>query len=547
MSRTGVLILLLACTAAWAGVAAPACAENTTSADGVSGPAPNPFLAAPLYAITHFDNSQSDSTPYGPPAGVYTIDPTTQPVAYGGPISIMTLASTDEDYMWAVGTNHVGYVNIADGNFSLVASYEALAEATNGILAEIPDENFKSFGESTAVGMDVTSMNETLSELFGVHYDGRFKNGFYSVVDDQNVLYSDFGGDLYAFTLTDPQDPSAGITRLYEIKDVITTLQGDDYPEGTKLFGLSMTYDGNLIITFSDGIAVIDRNLDPATASLYRFGDDEFLTNAPAVDEESAIYAASDKIMRKLIWTGTNLSGEEADGAWSCPYTYSEQPPIIKVGMGTGSSPTLMGFGDDEDKLVVLTDGAEQMNLLAFWRGEIPEGSERLAGSIPVTCGFETLPEWIQSEQSVVVSGYGAFVVNNIPANISEDLIDKNKILQVSLMGPAYETSYGVERFAWNPAENAWSSVWARPDVSSTSMVPVHSQSANMALINGYRSPDGWEVLGLDWDTGETVHQTIFGDVNFGNGAYAILQYLEDSTFLFNSFMGPMRIDYNQV
>jgi len=114
-------------------------------------------------------------------------------------------------------------------------------------------------------------------------------------------------------------------------------------------------------------------------------------------------------------------------------------------------------------------------------------------------------------------------------------------------MGPAYETSYGVERFAWNPAENAWSSVWARPDVSSTSMVPVHSQSANMALINGYRSPDGWEVLGLDWDTGETVHQTIFGDVNFGNGAYAILQYLEDSTFLFNSFMGPMRIDYNQV
>lgn len=170
-----------------------------------------------------------------------------------------------------------------------------------------------------------------------------------------------------------------------------------------------MTYDDHLIITFSNGVAVIDKTLDPDTASLYRFGDDEFLSNSPCVDEDNAIYVASDRIMRKLIWNGTTLSDDEAAGAWSCPYTYSEQPPIIKVGIGTGSSPTLMGFGDDEDKLVVITDGAKQMNLVAFWRNEIPNGSERIAGQIPVTCNFTTLPEWIQTEQSVVVSGYGAF------------------------------------------------------------------------------------------------------------------------------------------
>ena len=32
----------------------------------VNGPVVNPYLVSPLYAITHFDSSQSDFTPYGP-------------------------------------------------------------------------------------------------------------------------------------------------------------------------------------------------------------------------------------------------------------------------------------------------------------------------------------------------------------------------------------------------------------------------------------------------------------------------------------------------
>ena len=75
-------------------------------------------------------------------------------------------------------------------------------------------------------------------------------------------------------------------------------------------------------------------------------------------------------------------------------------------------------------------------------------------------------------------------------------------------------------------------------------MVPIHSQAGNMALVNGYTSLNGWEVTGLDWDTGETVHQTIFGNRNLGNGAYAILQYLENGDLVFNSFCGPLRVSY---
>ena len=31
------------------------------------------------------------------------------------------------------------------------------------------------------------------------------------------------------------------------------------------------------------------------------------------------------------------------------------------------------GFGDEEDKLVVITDGELIMNVVAFWRDDIPE------------------------------------------------------------------------------------------------------------------------------------------------------------------------------
>ena len=201
------------------------------------------------------------------------------------------------------------------------------------------------------------------------------------------------------------------------------------------------------------------------------------------------------------------------------------------------------GFIFEEAKLVVITDGAKQMNLVAFWRDNIPTGSQRIAGQIPVTCGFSPLHEWIQTDSSVIVYGYGAFVANEVPEIISPDLEGQSLMLNLTLMGPAYPGPYGVERFQWNTSTHQWSSVWARSDVETDS-VPIHSQSGNMALIGGYRSPYGWEVLGLDWDTGKTVHHTIFGDKNFGNIGFALMEYLKNGDLVCNSIVGPIRIHY---
>ena len=519
-------------------------------AESLNKPTPNPYLSSELYSITHFDSSQSDSTPYGPPRGTYRVDLKDRPISYGGPVNIITLASKDPNYMWAVGGDCVAYVSIKNGEWKEVARFEALEEASKGTLPAVSASKFKEFGESTAVGMSVGEMDAMLKDLFGVDYPNRFGHGSYSVVDNENVLYTHFARDLYAFALTDSKDPSAGITKRYVIENVIEEIEGPIYPAETRLFGMSMTYDGHLIITFSNGVAVIDRDLDLSSKHFYKFDDDDYVSNSVAVDEDGGIYIVSDSpgkgIMRKLIWTGSLISDDPADGAWKAEYdAAAEKPPIIKFHYGSGSTPTLMGFGDDEDKLVVITDGAKNMNLVAFWRNEIPSGSQRMAGKIPVTCGMDTLPEWLQTEQSVVVSGYGAFVVNNIPETVDPELVGKSNILQVSLMGPAYMASYGVERFEWDPVEHEWTSVWARPDVSSTSMVPIHSQASKMALVNGYGDKDGWEVTGLDWGTGKTIHRAIFGDVNFGNGAYAILQFLEGGDLLFNSIVGPIRVHYD--
>lgn len=71
---------------------------------------------------------------------------------------------------------------------------------------------------------------------------------------------------------------------------------------------------------------------------------------------------------------------------------------------------------------MIIIDGADHMKLVAFWRDHVPAGfkqlpetkSNRIAGQISVTCGLSPLPEFVQTEQSTVVNGYGAFVVNNI-------------------------------------------------------------------------------------------------------------------------------------
>ena len=495
--------------------------------------------------------------------------------------------------MWQVGTDKVSYLrkdswadNLPEG-----LQFEALNYATqdyendNNESTEyyetIPTEDFEAFANMVVESghsdgkSPVKKMEEDLTNLFGGNYAGRFNHGLYAVVSRRNVLYVKYGNDIFGFTVDDPTNPST-IEPTYRLRNAVSTITTEENSRLEGLIvGLSMTYDGNLIVIIKNGIGIVDPNLE-TVIDFHKLDDgehdghDETISNSICVDENDGIYVASTLsipntetnqietigYMRKLVWlpddpNGARISDSENDGAWRAAYeTSDEDPPMIKEGRGTGSTPTLMGFGSDPDKLVVITNGAKQMSLLAFWRDDIPPGGDRLAGEIPVTCGLDS-HEWIQSEQSVVVSGYGAFVVNNIPALEPEhaELEGADKILQVSLVGPAYTGPCGAERFEWDTVKHEWTSVWTNSEVSATSMVPIHSQQEGMVIVGGYNNVDGeWQLVGLSWEgvgggQTEVVYRVSLGNTNRGNGAYSIPQYLHDGTLVFNSIVGPILVD----
>ncbi|MDO9263441.1 MAG: hypothetical protein Q7U02_05710 [Desulfosalsimonadaceae bacterium] len=124
--------LRLSCLSVFAMMMMVVVACNSDNCDEQSNRAtPNPYLSADLYGITHFDSSQSDSTPYGPPAGVFHIEPGKQPISYGGPINIITLAAANKNYMWGVGTNRVSYIYKDDEKWTPIATFQALADASD--------------------------------------------------------------------------------------------------------------------------------------------------------------------------------------------------------------------------------------------------------------------------------------------------------------------------------------------------------------------------------------------------------------------------------
>ncbi len=140
-----------------------------------------------------------------------------------------------------------------------------------------------------------------------------------------------------------------------------------------------MTFDGRIILATTEGyILAISRDFKDVQSVRLPKAEKEisnlpkgvwWVRNGFCIDEEGGIYVASNSHLHKVIWNGQRLSTDEKDGTWNEPYSNS-------LGRGTGATPTLVGFGHDPDKLVVLTDGDTLMNIVAYWRNDIPTGLE---------------------------------------------------------------------------------------------------------------------------------------------------------------------------
>jgi hypothetical protein len=295
--------------------------------------------------------------------------------------------------------------------------------------------------------------------------------------------------------------------------------------EDDVIAGMSLTYDGYLAFATELGnLFVISPDADPdnlgevpvvsttANCATADEADLEIVSNSVAVDENGGIYLLTSVAMYRFDWDGSELTL-----AWRAEYDSADEVPSpIRLGPGSGSTPSLMGTKGDDDRFVVITDGQALMNLVLFWRDEVPADWEpiapgkdpRIACEVPVDFGTGTT-EAI-SEQSVAVRGYAAVVVNDLltnstinpPSMLALGAIAQNTVSALE-GGIPEKAPFGLERIDWDPETRTCSTVWTNSEISVPNGIPSISEASGLVYGTGQR--DGqFGLEGLDFETGES-------------------------------------------
>ncbi|MDJ0786291.1 MAG: hypothetical protein QNK05_05750 [Myxococcota bacterium] len=485
-----------------------------TAATAVELPPRNPHLADSVYPLGHGDSAQQDSVAVAGPrsapprlAASHVDEAHTGPAHFGA-----TVSGPYEDgrrVIWSNGLDRI--VKLDHESFEVLATaWLTLKDA--GWDEAYADRIYAAFDRSTSGPFAIL---RSLREMWKL----RELSGVYTLLDADGVYYiGDKAGTIVAHGDATPGDPESPIVILRRLA----------LPEEVTgaLVGMNLTYDGWIVVGTEHGYLVaLRRDFSEIRVTRLRHseGAEEKATgrtgygwvrNGFAIDAAGGIYVASQDHMHKVVWTGDALSTDPADGAWTARYRNGS-------GDGTGATPSLMGFGD-EDRFVVITDGEPRMNLTLFWRDAIPDGFEspegapdaRIAGMLPADMGDPGLAA-IQSEQSVVVAGYGALVVNNqargVPWYVPRDVARVMAGFQGS--DPAHQP-YGVQRFHWDPGEQRLAVSWVNAEISSPSCVPLVSHATGLVYLIGAREGE-WTLEALDWESGAPAFHSVIGGQRF--------------------------------
>lgn len=501
-------------------------------------PPKNPWLADSIYALGHGDSAQQDAVPVAGPSGPSrTLRYDEVQYQHVGPAHFGTQISSPyadgRRMFWGNGLDRI--VKMDHASFEVVDEY--FFDENVVYSAEQADEAIAYFDDNNDGFFAIVKAFREAQKL-------RDLSGVYTVLDRDNIYYiGSKDGVITAYGDAVPGDADSVIEKKREFKlpEPVTGL----------MIGMNMTFDGWLVVATEHGwVVTISRDFSNyhVVRMQHAEGAEEKATKATGygwvrngfpVDEDGGIYVVSQAHMHKLVWTGDKLSVDEADGAWSVPYNN-------EWGHGSGATPSLMGFGD-EDPFVVITDGAKLMNVTLFWRNAIPEDwagiegqDRRVAGLAPADMGN---PEFdaIQSEQSVVVAGYNAVVVNNQPRNVPWYLPEQAQTLLISFLGsnPRYQP-YGVQSFKWNPQSRTLEKAWVNQKISSPSCVPIISYASNRVYLIGARN-NQWTLEALDLDTGASDFHYVIGGQRY-NVLFAGTLLDEDGRIHYGTHWGRVRL-----
>ncbi|MDR6927802.1 MULTISPECIES: hypothetical protein [Pseudomonas] len=534
-------------------------------------PPMNPYLAQTFSNQAHWNSAQTDSTEIAVPRGSYELTPeslTYLPSDAGGmPHFVDKVGDTMVTWWWS-GLGLRKY-NQIDGKLVEVARTE--------MPLKLPDFQKVDDKQRLKQTQDVKRLLDNKDEQGLLDYMRGQPNRVISSINDQlrgGALYSMLtredafigagGRQIFRVDQVDPKKPDSAMgTPLVRVLPE-TLYDNEKVKRGTDFtvdfnFGMGMTFNGYLVLNTVGGkvITLNPKNLEIVDTYAVDGADELFLNGFANGDEAGggAVYVASNQNMYRLVVDANGkIHSDDASGAWKAAYDRGIRISALKVADGTGSTPTLMGFGPDEDKLVVITDGAQKMRLVAFWRDQLPAGwqqkpgtlSARIADQRQVDVGDDV--ETVQSEQSVSTYGDYAFVVNNIISKDAPYLARDNYYVSM-LNGATRPGPKGVAMLKWDQGSNGWKQLWMRNDVSSISTVPMISGGGRMAIIDGYFTRD-WNDryhIGMDLDSGDTVLKIHTGSDPRFNGMYSAIKVNETGAIQYGMAFGLVRLDTTKM
>jgi hypothetical protein len=545
-------------------IAQPSMALSSSRPARIPNYAPaNPFLADSVLPIGHINSAQSTGMDHSGPGGpTETLSQENGGLTYThiGPAHFGAAISppypNGKRVIWSNGGDRISKLDYETldviSEFPLKSS--SIYQSNGGLVtAEQAGGVFTRLDFLPKIRF--TGLATVLSTIpLAKEYYGGGLAGVYYLLSSDNTLFVGGKDSILAYADADPLNPQSSIVLQNEwVKP----------PEITGGFNsMNMTYDGWLISITDDGWVVLIKQdfseyhtLQLTGAEIAptwnqfmldtgrRQGAATWMRNGPAIDKDGNIFVPSLQHMHKIVWNGEELSKDPADGAWVEPYSNKGDISVTfddvinpsteqafafeNVNVGSGATASLMGFGD-EDKFVVITDGDEVMNMVLYWRDEIPtdweqlEGapSRRMAAMMRADIG-QNDAEAVQTEQSVVVGGYGAFVVNNAPAHKPIKKAPNGAYIGLAGHHPDY-TPHGVQKFEWDAESNRLKEAWVNVEVSSVNSVPIVSNGSNMVYTVGAR--DGkWTLEALNWTSGKSVFHYVTGSSRYNTQFSGVL------------------------
>jgi hypothetical protein len=506
-------------------------------------PARNPWLTDSVYPVSHVNSAATDAVAFAGPTGGKKLTReqiTAVPVLF---VSNPTIKKAGDDLIvLAPGTLGIQKIIATGGAFELVTflPYPGMEEqarrVNNRAIASALNEL-----DAARRGSDDARLAAAPELLAKLGFDfNTAVNGIYNLIDKDGFHYCVYGGTRVLKTTDD--DVARGPMRVIRAVSVTDALPAEVARTVTRIIGSAMTYDGFIVVVSPSALLVLDRDLE--LRDWVGFGG-ETVDNGIAVDQAGGLYVVTSRRMLKIVWNGTKLSTRPEDGAWESEYNTTNGEVALAMGAvsrGSGTTPTLMGFGDDPDKLVVIADADENgTNAVAFWREEIPADfqqkpgtkSRRIADQIRIDISKLTI------EPSPEVLGYGvAFLNSTFPKPTRFPGIGNAFVAGVTRPAPL-----GIQKFTWNPEERAFEKAWTNEAIDNSDWLVPSISAATGEMYVAHKEHGDYQCVGLDWKTGAIKDRWEFPDDSRAwNGFGGVATILDNADLMIGGVFALKRV-----